>query len=1672
MSDNKLIINTFDGGLNWDSHITNQNPTTYRYALNAIESDLYQNSFISNEHGNRLVKEYGAKITGKIYLQSRNSTLYFLQNGELHLFSHRDGSSKFVCSDKEFGCNWYLDGCEYIEPIYKYIKGCNELHVYWSSACEYRWINLDEMLSPKRKEALKSSIQAGEGCRSNPDCKEGCGNRTCDYFKLLKGASAPRVTAHAYESGGSNAFAGVYEFITRYIDEDGNTTNWFYFTQPASLGSEHNLGGEISRGHIELKLSDLDCSYSYVEIAMLRTSDNIYSAEAFKLSYSSRNASFIYTGQKGRAIDIAEILERRKRTLVKGRALYQYAGRLWLYRLKHEFNVNWQPQVDNFKVEWVAYETTAAYARENNLRGFCYGESYAFGAGLNFADYTKSDIFHIPNGGGGGETTQIPENRNQDALEQRATSNKPEEPTQDPNTESNAGSSNSANDTQAQIPTVTYTPKKYTRDRVQKPNEAGATNTDLGYEDRLKTVVDTIDAQLNALCTSDECRNCPSGTCSPNQQKVDNMLRSWEEMLSQFTEDKLNIKAPITYTVSSLREGASAIIESVKQRERIKEEAAKVTLSNSEITPGSQNLEQRSDNSGSIYDSEGRLLSNEHIKVVKSGTCAPKIERNIKYPLTKDCNGENIYSLAGQNVKHFRMPSENQVNYYKSGSRGVPSKLTPDADEHGDLTVILLGIKISNIQLPKGEDLPKELNKTNPYTIYMIERTEANKTVLAKGLALRTYLAQNQGKTHVYQRHGVNSFETVEKTIDMGGNNPRMVKNPTAHESFVLYSPDTLFKVGALGVTGFVDIGEVSGIGYRHNLYAEGIQPSNQLYGTRVDQRGTCQAVNLNVFTAGSGNYDNPTPCTGAAFVEANTVRSSPGIEMSIYPLMNRWRESCLWVGGRLPALKKGVTPDADASFVGDTLDHSVPIHNASGNIVALVRSLDDQYGDLPNASYIPILQGNGSTTISGLCGDTYTDSISIKRSGYVSDRVGNKFPIGGGSSTDGRPSNKKEDRSIKDNPEDVIKSYVGMWYSTKLPKSGDVADAKNWAGLHTTGTVDDWNTAKSKTSPDSDYYYPKVVKTLITFTCQSSVNLSKRVISDKFEEKFYPKLGSYHLGSHAPENHNWVKSYLNIFGADQNQPSVWKQNAKILIGTILGIIMPMSQVKELTDLTEVTNVAGYFISAPMLAAMWYLMKQVLFTNDWLDQMLGIPQVKTDEEGGEDDTVLSGFHDNFCSYDWSYSKMNNYSIDRGIPDPYYTCRCDDCLGGETSNEIVFSNKQILSSNIDSYRNFNGLDYLNVKADSGKLYKLFSNNNKLFAQTDDKLFIIHQNSIEPNSFQSGLYTEAYEIGENIPEGIHGTIDPKASIMTQYGFFWIDRQARKIYQFDESITEISNKGMYNFFKDHLNFCSTADCVDEKGSGVWYTMGVDPRLNRLLITKNDPSGSWTISYSLAKQKWVSFHSYTPDDYNWDRDDFYSIKGSQVWIHKNNDEGEQGDSSPCTFQNFFGEKYPHIIDFVIKDKIDQYQEPFSLNSFVLSTQSCSCSNNDLVLFSRRKTFDQIAICNSWQSGGLSNIVLKNTENMREKISQPLGCILTEYQHHGYRLNNFYDVTQDYCSPLITKETCNPQYEFTNYDFGKASMSNRVLEDNYFIVRLILNDTDDKLYTRYIMTNIEKSVR
>ena len=56
------IVNTFNGGLDSDSHLTVGSNNDYRYGLNLIKTDEDQTTFISNEHSNRLVASFSGNV--------------------------------------------------------------------------------------------------------------------------------------------------------------------------------------------------------------------------------------------------------------------------------------------------------------------------------------------------------------------------------------------------------------------------------------------------------------------------------------------------------------------------------------------------------------------------------------------------------------------------------------------------------------------------------------------------------------------------------------------------------------------------------------------------------------------------------------------------------------------------------------------------------------------------------------------------------------------------------------------------------------------------------------------------------------------------------------------------------------------------------------------------------------------------------------------------------------------------------------------------------------------------------------------------------------------------------------------------------------------------------------------------------------------------------------------------------------------------------------------------------------------------------------------------------------------------------------------------------------------------------------------------------------------------
>jgi hypothetical protein len=386
--------------------------------------------------------------------------------------------------------------------------------------------------------------------------------------------------------------------------------------------------------------------------------------------------------------------------------------------------------------------------------------------------------------------------------------------------------------------------------------------------------------------------------------------------------------------------------------------------------------------SGPLFDAYGINETEVDIREVSSGTTEPDYEENIIYPCQTDCNGEFIYGgLAGNRVAHHKFPDASREPHFISKSLGVPyGTYWTDASETSDLYVRIMGVRFRNIQLPDPADLPLPLCPNNPYTIGMVKRTESNKKVILKGLATGTFRITNNGKNYDHPRYALNSIEEVSYYHDDGDGG--RLSNQGSGDTHTMYSLDGNTIRPALNANTVVEELRFSGKGERYGLYAKGKDPDNALHGRRIDALGARQSVNLNEWSSGGGEFD----LDFKKYAPGNEA-VSPGSGGST-PLMNRSNQPCIWFGSGLSQL-------TDASFTGDVLEHNVPISDAQGQYVSFKRDLPNQYGNLENLNYIPLLHAgpNTGSVIEGPVGDIYIGPYSFVKTGFVSDRVGSCEP-------------------------------------------------------------------------------------------------------------------------------------------------------------------------------------------------------------------------------------------------------------------------------------------------------------------------------------------------------------------------------------------------------------------------------------------------------------------------------------------------------------------------------------------------------------------------------------------------------------------------------------------------------------------------------------------------------
>jgi hypothetical protein len=1529
-----ILRNTFTGGMMQDPLASFQPNSSYRMALNAVQQTETATGFgLANELSNELSHDFGGDIVGTSYIEEWHKTLVFLYKGgrsELHLFDHATYEATFVASDQEFGCDWQFSDCEFLYGEFKHFNSCEDLYVYFSAGCNYYVVNISEMLAPVRKDAVKRSEQ-------------------CDYFDLFRCICGPSLSVTPIRFSGGAMEGGAVSFAVQLEDEDGNTTNWFNISQVVYLGTENNIPGEPTDNAARLNMDYLDPRYSKVNIAVIKTVGGVTTVEKMRgMSYSSNGISYDYYGQRGEPINLAEITTKAK-SFLRGRDLIQKDGRLFFYNLKNEKNLNYQKWANQIVTKLVKYEVTMEQNQRYNYPSLLRGEVYAPAIVWNYCDGTHSYAFHIPMSAPtiGGDATQGRQARAEDAGA---------------NPNGQMGANN-------------YNTTDQHRRRRNPSNQGNEPDT---VEEANRADIEAVDSNEQTLKDAAACHDnlygCDTAGTAFNQDldQYSNIAQTQAEMISEMTSGDKEPEDVVVGKTGSLKEAAEELMsEGVKNREY--ETYKKPTFthsatqtvpteatsdSNDVVEPG-RGTTKRGDN---WVDGDGNNLTEEPPRKIWTGL--PNMyQSSLEYPRELDCDGERFYPEG--NIRFPKIPDTSIHPHFVSYTDGVINERQPENFEYGNTYVHLLGFSFENIHIPSEDELPKPLCPTNPYTIVYVKRTAQNKSVFAKGYFTGTFEGDVYGKTYAFPRHGVNSFEHVDRHIHAGEDGTsRMGRQTPNATSYNFHSPDTDCDQSFLPITHVRPELALYGSGWRYGLYEEGRRViQDQWSGTRIDQRGARVANNLNHYR-GTGTGD--ISVEGLTYAQGNTSVTNPaGI---FYPLMNKYRESSVY----LQAASRLLGDTLDKSFVGDVLDHDAPT-SCNAPYGALVRKLPDQYGSIDSLSYIPLgltarpqhLNANPSA-IEGICGDIFIVPYSKRRTSYVSNKIGDTYEI------PAKPGSSQRTRSVCDSPDDKVFELMGInHYPTRLPQSGDIYDPRNYAGLHTvpgvagppgetppencacascpqstsvgvssysifpntltfyfgaagsvsvahrgtlyTGegivgvdvefgqtefgfdvTVVDGPctyTATYTLSPslggsqqtaeldcecadgggtggggtpgtpgtpsysrpaaeasnigfsESDFYYPRVLKSLVHCVVESSVNttfLQTGLGSQIGEGKvYYPKLKDLELDSRAPSRVPWEEAFLNRFYSEVQQPSLKQLAKKALIRTGLNLIVPMLGLLRFDALESIVDTAGAMVTLPMLTAMWVYANNTLFTDKKLNELLGIGGCKTDSEGGDLDATIRNWEDAYCKYNWDYSKTPDEQAFYAPPLNYNTCDCDDCykgdrygFGRQLNNEIYHSNKQNMASEIDAYRNVRINSYNELPTHAGYLQKLFNLGGVMYAHTSEGIWIIKMGE---GKFPSDIGGQLTGTGEMLAEpqlmlegsyeGFLGTIHPNAAInVGGWGYFFIDEIAGKVYRFNGEPEEISAYGMSQFFRNHLAICEDGDCIDE-GTSVHYALGWDP-------------------------------------------------------------------------------------------------------------------------------------------------------------------------------------------------------------------------------------------------------
>ena len=245
---------------------------------------------------------------------------------------------------------------------------------------------------------------------------------------------------------------------------------------------------------------------------------------------------------------------------------------------------------------------------------------------------------------------------------------------------------------------------------------------------------------------------------------------------------------------------------------------------------------------------------------------------------------------------------------------------------------------------------------------------------------------------------------------------------------------------------------------------------------------------------------------------------------------------------------------------------------------------------------------------------------------------------------------------------------------------------------------------------------------------------------------------------------------------------------------------------------------------------------------------------------------------------------NNTNVDYGVR---------AYLIDEEPNSSIRFNSLIYSGIFNSRTGINDTNVFSVGEDitksadpaNGSIQKLYAEDTNLIIFQENKVSraLIDKDAIYSAEGQgSAVSTLSLVIGQIVPYAGNFGISKNPESFAVYGYrkYFADKSRNAILRLSQDgITEISNYGMYDYFRDQLGNLSST----EKIFGAWdiYTKQYVVSFQGQNIPNVGNNSYQTLSFDESVLGWTSRYTYKPEQIFSVKNKYYSVYESKIWEH-----------------------------------------------------------------------------------------------------------------------------------------------------------------------------------------------